>query len=111
MYKVLSILLIVLFVIVALFLIAAVGGLIVWAASGIGWTLINWLRLPFTPFEATLLSLIAMIRYSLDGLAVGGEHGLSAYRVEPARTRRGRGWEDGMSTTRMNMKKTKNRNK
>ena len=60
MYKVLSILLIVLFVIVALFLVAAVGGLIVWAASGIGWALINWLRLPFTPFEATLLSLIAM---------------------------------------------------
>jgi len=48
-----------LFVIVALFLVAAVGGLIVWAASGIGWALINWLRLPFTPFEATLLSLIA----------------------------------------------------
>ena len=60
MYKVLSILLIVLIVVVALFLVAAIGGLIVWAASGIGWTLINWLRLPFTPFEATLLSLIAM---------------------------------------------------
>ena len=61
MYKVLSILLIVLFVIVALFLIAAVGGLIVWAASGIGWALINWLRLPFTrlqmlPKPAVMLS-------------------------------------------------------
>jgi hypothetical protein len=49
-----------LIVIVVLLLIAAIGGLIVWAASGIGWVLVNWLRLPFTSFEATLLSLIAM---------------------------------------------------
>lgn len=60
MPKVLSVLLIGLIIVVALLLIATVGGLIVWAASGIGGVLINWLRLPFSPFEATLLSLIAL---------------------------------------------------
>jgi hypothetical protein len=53
--------LIVVIVAVALLLIAALSGLIVWAASGLGWILIHWLRLPFTSFEATLLSLVALV--------------------------------------------------
>jgi cytochrome b subunit of formate dehydrogenase len=53
--------LIILLVAVVLILLAAVSGLVVWAASGLGWVLIHWLRLQFTPFEATLLSLIALI--------------------------------------------------
>jgi hypothetical protein len=58
---VLSILLIVLIIAVALFLLAVISGLVVWAASGMGWVLINWLHLPFTSFEATLLSLITFV--------------------------------------------------
>jgi hypothetical protein len=58
---VLSILLIVLIIAVVLFLLAALSGLVVWAASGMGWVLINWLHVPFTPFEATLLSLITFV--------------------------------------------------
>ena len=61
MNKVGTILLIVVIVAVALLLLAAVSGLLVWAASGMGWILLNWLRLPFTPFEATLLSLAAFV--------------------------------------------------
>ena len=61
MSRVAGILLIVLIVAVALLLLAVVSGLLVWAASGMGWILINWLRLPFTPFEATLLSLAAFV--------------------------------------------------
>jgi len=59
--KIVAVLLIILLVAVVLLLLAAVSGLAVWAASGLGWVLIHWLRLPFTPFEATLLSLIALI--------------------------------------------------
>jgi hypothetical protein len=58
---VLSILLIVLIIAVVLFLLAVLSGLVVWAASGMGWVLINWLHVPFTPFEATLLSLITFV--------------------------------------------------
>ena len=61
MGKALAVLLIILLVAVVLLLLAAVSGLVVWAASGLGWALSHWLRLPFTPFEATLLSLIALI--------------------------------------------------
>ena len=61
MSKIVAVLLIILLVAVVLLLLAAVSGLAVWAASGLGWVLIHWLRLPFTPFEATLLSLIALI--------------------------------------------------
>ena len=61
MSKLVAALLIILLVAVVLILLAAVSGLVVWAASGLGWVLIHWLRLPFTPFEATLLSLIALI--------------------------------------------------
>jgi len=59
--KIVAALLIILLVAVVLILLAAVSGLVVWAASGLGWVLIHWLRLQFTPFEATLLSLIALI--------------------------------------------------
>jgi hypothetical protein len=59
--RLISVLLIILIVVVALFLLAVISGLIVWAASGLGWVLINWLHLPFTPFEATLLSLITFV--------------------------------------------------
>jgi hypothetical protein len=61
MSRVVGILVIVLIVAVALVLVAAVSGLVVWAASGIGWVMINWLRLPYTRFEATVLSLIALV--------------------------------------------------
>jgi hypothetical protein len=59
--RVVTVLLVILLVVAALLLLTVVSGLVVWAASGLGWVLINWLRLPFTPFEATLLSLIALI--------------------------------------------------
>jgi len=51
----------ILIVVAALALLAVVSGLVVWAASGLGWVLINWLRLPFTLFEATLLSLVTFV--------------------------------------------------
>jgi hypothetical protein len=53
--------LVILIVVAALALLAVVSGLVVWAASGLGWVLINWLRLPFTLFEATLLSLVTFV--------------------------------------------------
>ena len=61
MSRVVAVLLVILIVVVALALLAVVSGLVVWAASGLGWVLINWLRLPFTPFEATLLSLVTFV--------------------------------------------------
>jgi flagellar basal body-associated protein FliL len=53
--------LVILIIAVAVLLLAAISGLVVWVASGIGWTLIHWLRLPFTLFEATLVSLISLV--------------------------------------------------
>ncbi len=61
MSRIVSVLLIILIVVAALALVVVISGLVVWGASGLGWVLINWLRLPFTPFEATLLSLITFI--------------------------------------------------
>ena len=61
MSRIVAVLLVILIVVVALALLAVVSGLVVWAASGLGWVLINWLRLPFTPFEATLLSLVTFV--------------------------------------------------
>jgi len=59
--RIVAVLLVILIVVAALALLAVVSGLVVWAASGLGWVLINWLRLPFTPFEATLLSLVTFV--------------------------------------------------
>jgi type VI protein secretion system component VasK len=59
--RIAAVLLVILIVVAALALLAVVSGLVVWAASGLGWVLINWLRLPFTPFEATLLSLVTFV--------------------------------------------------
>jgi len=59
--RIVAVLLAILIVVAALALLAVVSGLVVWAASGLGWVLINWLRLPFTPFEATLLSLVTFV--------------------------------------------------
>jgi cytochrome b subunit of formate dehydrogenase len=59
--KIVAVLLVILIVVAALALLAVVSGLVVWAASGLGWVLVNWLRLPFTPFEATLLSLVTFV--------------------------------------------------
>jgi len=61
MGRVTGILVIVLIIAVVLLLLTAISVLAVWAASGIGWVMVHWLRLPFTPFEATLLSLIAFV--------------------------------------------------
>ena len=52
---------VILIIAVALLLFAVAVGLIVLAAVGIGWVLVNWIRLPFAHFEASLLSLIALI--------------------------------------------------
>jgi hypothetical protein len=59
--RIVAVLLVILIAVAALALLAVVSGLVVWAASGLGWVLINWLRLPFTPFEATLLSLVTFV--------------------------------------------------
>jgi hypothetical protein len=61
MGRVIGILVIVLILAVVLLLLTAISVLAVWAASGVGWVMVHWLRLPFTPFEATLLSLIAFV--------------------------------------------------
>jgi SEC-C motif len=81
--KIVPVLLVILIVIVALLLLAVISGLVVWAASGLGWALINWLHLPFTPFEATLLILITFVAVawsawrllvSLVSLPLGSSH-------------------------------------
>lgn len=60
MGKVIGVAIIVLLVAAILSVGGALAVLLVWAMSGLGWILINWLRLPFSPFEATLLSFIGL---------------------------------------------------
>ena len=57
----LNLLPLILIIAAALLLVVVASGLLVWAAAGIGWVLTHWLRLPFTLFETTLLSLIALL--------------------------------------------------
>jgi len=59
--KIIGIVIIVLLVVVILLIGGALAVLLVWAMSGLGWILINWLRLPFSPFEATLLSFAGLV--------------------------------------------------